>query len=393
MYQRVVLTSGISIIPPHNEDLRNKFPLLFERGAKLTDEKNSLIDEVIQYRLDYYQQNLEKVDNASAELSLISALKRKSKLADSPVVTILHTFTLTGYTAAKIVKALLKKYYDAYVTLTPIRDLDVNDKVALNRSLGNYLGDLSELLREGEPTSTAFAPIGGYKVMTSLGYLVGALLNYPTIYLYESSPILHEIPPVKIDIDESMIIENHRFLKRMLRADYVDMNELSFEEKEIINRQASLFEIEDGFVALNPFGHYLCEQPKFDSYFKSSVYMAKSVQSMIDRLYPGNWQDVYKNIVELIRQHKSKNPDYRATLYHEADFATLNEKNIQYHLFKGGNSPVFRAIWKYDEMEDSYYLAYIWLHNHESYEREAAKRIGKIEENKDWIHVSEAVYE
>src|SRR5690625_1366283 len=100
-----------------------------------------------------------------------------------------------------------------------IYELDVDNRSLLNRALGKYLSDVSSALQEGEPRTTCFAPIGGYKVMTSLGYLAGALHNFPTAYLHEGSTVIHEIPAVNIEVNESFIIDNHTLLKKFFDGD------------------------------------------------------------------------------------------------------------------------------------------------------------------------------
>ena len=87
-------------------------------------------------------------------------------------------------------------------------DMSVSNREEFHQQSADFMGNLGLALAEGDPTSTCFASIGGYKVMTSLGYLVGSFLHYPTAYLHEEHQVLIEIPPMPLDINEEFIDNN-----------------------------------------------------------------------------------------------------------------------------------------------------------------------------------------
>lgn len=390
MYQDIVIISGISLVNNYRTIIKKEFQVFFEEDETLNDEKEMYSDKVIDYLKEYFK--MENVDaNVSAEVSIVHTLQRQNRLIKSPHITLFYTDTFKGRTSGLLNQWLLENNFGAFVKLKEIYDVDVNNRVVLNRALGKYLSDVGESLQEGHPNSTCFAPLGGYKVLTSLGYLVGALHGYPTAYLHERSTILHEIPAVHIDIDESFIVDNHKILKKFLRGDYFTFNELNEEERSLVRKQPTFFEHDEGLVALNPFGRFLCNQNKFHTYFKSHVKMDRSLKKMIDQRFNGSWSNVYIEINRLIYQHVSANEKYRGTLYHERSFKQLKEIELTYHLFKGRNEPMFRAIWTYHQKEDCYYIAHIWF-NHEKYERQAVEAIMRAEHQKDWIDLTHDLY-
>lgn len=391
MYQRIVMTSGISLLNNYRLVIKEGFPDFFTEDEALCKDKKMLSGEVYNY-IKKYLSKTDKLDvDASAEVSMVNILQRQDCLVESPIITLFYTDTFKGRTSALLNQWLLENYLGAHVKLKEIYDVDVNDRVVLNRALGIYLSDVGESLQEGEPNSTCFAPIGGYKVLTSLGYLVGALHGYPTAYLHERSTILHKIPAVHIDIDESFIEEHHKIFKKFFRGDYFVFNELNEVERALVKKQPTFFEHEEGLVALNPFGRFLCNQNKFYSYFKPHVKMAHSIKEMIDQRFSGYWTDVYAEINRLINQHSSANDKYRGTLYHERSFNDLNEEELTYHLFKGHNQPVFRAVWKYNQSKDCYYIAHIWF-NHEKYERQLVAVIKNAKNQRNWIDLTHDLY-
>lgn len=392
MYNRMVVTSGTSLLNNNRSLLESEFSNFFQVKERLTDESFSLSDKVIQY-LSTQLLSLDKsdLDQISAEVSMVAVLQGREQLVKAPYITLFYTDSFRGRVAGLVNKKILEQVYGATVRMRKIYKLDVHNRTVLNRALGKYLSDISEALEEGEPNTTCFAPIGGYKVMTSLGHLVGNLHHYPTAYLYEGSTVVHEIPPVIVEINESLIKENHQLLKKFFDGDCFIYEELSPEEQAFIKEQSVMFEQVEELVALNPFGRFLCNQNKYYKYFKSKVYMEESLYREINRRYTSYWKTVYDEIKDLIFQHESNPADYRATLYHEPDFSQLDLKGSSYHLFKGGNNPVFRALWLYNEEDDAYYIAHIWF-DHDVYKREATATIKRKKHKGNWINITEQLY-
>src|SRR5690625_1813835 len=394
MYNRIIITSGVSLIFNNRYLIEQKQTDFFKLDEQLTDETTEISDELI----DYLSKSLEKMDRdelqpKSAEISMVMVQQARKHLVDQPFIILFYTDTLKGRTAGFVNKYILEKVWSATVEMQKMFELDVDNRSLLNRALGKYLSDVSRALLSGEPKTTCFAPIGGYKVMTSLGYLVGALHNYPTAYLHEGSTVIHEIPAVNIEVDEDIIKKNHHIFKKFFDGDCFELDELSKEEQALIHEQSVMFDQVEGLVELNPFGRFLCDQDKYYKYFKSQVYFDVSLKRMIDNRYANYWGDVYEEIKQLIFQHEAKSARYRATLYHESAFSTLNGIDLQYHLYKGGNSPVIRAIWTYDKSDDSYYIVHIWF-DHNDYDRESAQKIKRNDkQNKRWVNITEALYE
>lgn len=206
----------------------------------MTEENEQHIDNMIELMKKEIFNNPFH-EQLSAEIAMISALQKQIKLHKNPVITIFHTDTVKGVVAATIIQDLLKKQFAAHVSLKKIIDVDVNNRHALSKSLGYFLGEVGQELLKGEPSSTCFAPIGGYKVMTSLGYLVGAFHRYPTAYLHEGLTVTHQIPPVHIQVNEDFIEVHHPFLRKMLKETIVEMKDVTSEERKLVRRRNDLF--------------------------------------------------------------------------------------------------------------------------------------------------------
>lgn len=391
MYQRIVLTAGISILTNKREQIEAYYPDFFSQDEKIIKENEREIEEIISFlKHEIYKEPFD--DRLSAEISMIATLERQHKLHKNPVIIIFHTDTMKGIISATIIKDILEKQCSAIIRLKKIYDVDVENRVKLSKSLGYFLSKVSEELLEGNPYFTCFAPIGGYKVFTSLGYLVGAFHRYPTAYLHEHSTVLHEIPPVQIQVNEDFIEDNRQFLRKMLREDIVEMKDLSEIEKKIIEKEPTFFTVEEDLVELNPFGRFLCSQAKFSHYFQPSVSIDRAVLRWIQTKYQSFFQHVLAEIHDLMIKHRDFPTEYRSFLYHESDFTQLNSKKLDCHLFKGGNKPVFRAIWHYDKKEDHYYIGKIWF-DHDEYERQAVSYVQSFDRKQiNWENITSIVY-
>lgn len=369
MYHRIVLTSGISLLMNLKGQIERNFPDFFNQSDQTTEGKEDLINEIFLFLK-------EKIDKEffnsklSAEISMIEALNNQNKLQEKPVITIFYTDTIKGTIAAKINEYVFNKYYSAYVKLKKIINVDVTNRVALSKSIGHFLSDVSNALEEGEPSHTCFAPIGGYKILTSMGYLVGALHRYPTAYLHEGTSVLHEIPPINIKINDSFVEENHHLFRKLIREEIIELKNLSKSEQNIIEKDPTFFSIIDDLVALNPFGNFVCNQSKFAHYFQSNVYIDTTILNWLNKEHKSKLSFVMKQIYELVIKHRDFLPQNQNFLFHESAFKQLNGKETNCHLYKGSNKDIFRAIWTFDTTKEQYYIGKIWL-DHDKYERQA----------------------
>lgn len=392
MYHRIVLTSGISLLMNLKKIICEKYPNFFKQSEQINEESVEFIDQMVTFLI-------EEIDKEplnpklSAEISMIEALKNQNKLHQKPIITIFYTDTLKGSIAAQVNKYVFEKNYSAYVKLEKIIHVDVSNRVALSKAIGHFLSGVSNALLEGNPTHTCFAPIGGYKIFTSMGYLVGALHHYPTAYLHEGSSVLHEIPPINIKINESFIEENHQIFRKLIREEIVELKSLSPAERKLIIEEPTFFMIEDDLVALNPFGNYICNQSKFAHFFQSRVLIDASVLQWINKDYKVKRSFVMKQIYDLVIQHRDFITESRHLLFHESSFKSLNDKEIHCHLYKGSTKEVFRSIWSYDHEKEQYYIGKIWF-DHDKYERQAAFYIESFDiNNTKWVDITHEVFQ
>jgi hypothetical protein len=290
----------------------------------------------------------------------------------------------------------LKNDFQATVKTISIKSLDITNREQLYRALADFMADLARCLRQGEPNTTCFAPIGGYKVLTSYGYIVGSFLGYPTAYLHEETQILQIIPPVPIDINLNFVEKNSLLIRKCMNEGVLQGSQLTRQEREIVMMYPSIFESEtrddEDYITLTPFGLFLFERAEFAAKFQTRFWMSETVKNLLDR-DPSKKAFAFQQIYELVQKIKGDFFRNRGVLFHESTFESLKGKTLSYHLYKGAsNERVFRAAWRYLESEDCLYINYLWLDSHNDYEREAEKGIGLLKDEGQFFEVTNEVF-
>lgn len=375
MYNRVVMTCGISLLAPAN---------VFNHATaqKLTSSFNEVYcddpqqKQQIEQYVEYVRQHLSSIQDSekvSAEYSLISALLKRKKLHESAHITLIATNTIGGVACSAALMVIIEKQFGMTVK-RQIVQMTVNNQQQFQEQQAHYMHVLANALSEGEPRSTCFAPLGGYKVMTSLGYIVGSFLHYPTTYLHEEQQFLIEVPPVPLDIDEAFVQSNMELLRRCQR-EFIPFEQLSTQEQKLVEQHTAIFTIDEEHVTLTVFGAFLFEREKYKEIFKTHYYLSEQVRNEMAK----NKQFVEQELERLVLNLKTRAGAYES---HEREIKGLKSKPV-YKLAKAtyGQS-VFRLTYFYDEEKDVLNANYLWL-DHDTYEREVAKGIGlmKAERN------------
>lgn len=307
---------------------------------------------------------------------MIHTLMKNNKLSEKMKIILIATNTVGSNICVPLLKDIFEKQLDADVKVL-FTDINVSSSKLIREQLGNYLHILGQALSEGDPSSTCFAPIGGYKVMTSLGYIVGSFLHYPTSYLHEEQQILIEIPPMPLDIDDDFVQKNSDLLRKC-KQDYIDLDELNYNEKDIVRKYNAIFSIEDGLVALNPFGLFLFERSKYNHLINTNYIYSEQVERIMKQ---NNHQSIFikQQMRELVKKLKEgvENDEVK----HEKNFKILDRSKVLFNLYKGASNgqTTFRLAYKYDWAKDELIANYLWL-NHDKYEREVSNGVGIYKE-------------
>jgi putative CRISPR-associated protein (TIGR02619 family) len=367
-FNKVIITGGASVFNRNNylaEKVRDIIVLnnsLKNGRVTLEEAKRSCKDR--QFPVDErYSKRI------SAEFSVINALKKAGHLSEQFDVTILHTDTKDGCFAAEINKKIIEQQFNTNVKLVKVENLDVSNSRKLRENLGDFMEKLSRELVQSYKEYTFFAPVGGYKLMTYLGYVVGSFYGYETGYLYEENQVLIKIPPMPLKIDIDWILKKRDLLTKLLKDEIVYYSDLAEEDKIFINENSFFFEKvsdeNDQLVSLNAYGKFILKD-----YLLTRKLVSKHLIHMFDNAKYRN--HIQSNLLNLISKVKSfyrdgnKGKNIIGEIMHNKEWGFDKP-----YLYKGDSNGelIFRCLWDYDFSNDVIKIFEIWT-NHGDYERE-----------------------
>ncbi|MCC6729378.1 MAG: hypothetical protein IT208_08565 [Chthonomonadales bacterium] len=299
----------------------------------------------------------------SAEFSALALLRRERRLAERPVIDLIHTSTFDGAAAAVFVGKALQEAFQARVDLAPVR-MDVNDRDALRGHMSTFMLTVADRLRRGVPTHTCFAPLGGYKVMTSLGYLAGAYCGYPTLYAHEDNQVLHEIPAIPVRVSREDVEALAPLMRRTWQL--IELARLSTEEIGQVQRNPWLFERDDEHAAVNAFGRFLMKEPAYQDLFAPRLLVAREVDR--DLADDGRRGFVEQQLRALSEKLRAGGAD--ADLVHERTWGLSHPTR---HAYKGASNGVHAFRCLYEWADGTLRVLSAWT-DHAAYERQIRAR-------------------
>jgi putative CRISPR-associated protein (TIGR02619 family) len=379
-FHRVVLTSGTSAFTGKNRFARWAADggLVRVEGPKVHppgDDPELALERLMAALGHLPPVAPEDLRTVSAECAVVHALRTHHRLAHEPEVVIVCSDTFGGVAAARLVERVLARSLGARVKVQSAPDLDAEARIAFVRSLGRLMAELVKALGAGMPDTTCFAPIGGYKVMTALGYVAGSTRRYPMAYVHEDTQVLHVVPPIPVQLDPE-IARQHRVLFRSLAHGPRELHELAASERRVIAEHPFFFEQAGSLVDLGAFGVFALEQSD-PSALRPRVFVTNTVQSLLERGHEGPF--VAKQL-SILTQQLLDPTRHRGVLRHEVTFGVHDS---EFSLFKGasGAAGVFRCVYR-STPEHDIVVARVWL-DHARYEAEARAALERASSSTD----------
>jgi len=379
-FHTVVITTGLSAIVGKN----NLFVLTKEEWDWLKEadlDTNMPFDEVahepvvrrIVENKEPYVRRLPDHDptKVSAEYSLVHKLQKEGRLDRRPRLILISTNTIGGEIVSRLLEQAFKLQGIDEVKISRVERWKIDDRDAMRFGVADFVSKLARALQEGEPSTTAFSPVGGYKVMTAYSYLVGSYLGYPSLYLHEDGQVVLTIPPLPIAINREELLKHQGFLSRMYLQDVVSIEDLGPDEKTFVESHLVFFEREDDLVALSAFGRLVVEK---EGLVRLDVRLSPQVADKLradKTVREAFCAQVTTLVQKLIHGH------YDDSTHHERSFKNLDRLRLQYHLYKGSSNGqvLLRLAYRYDPEMHRLYARHLWT-DHDAYEREAAQGIG-----------------
>lgn len=266
-FHTIILTTGISSLNGRNlagAALRRiGSPVSFPEGAFQPDlsmisptEEDEFLQEVEGFLTEALSGQVVDPARSSAECSVLASLQKEGRLGEASIAVLVHLPTLKDRLAATCVSSMLGLMGIEAVREEVTVPFDPAAEGGLAFASGAFLHRIAGLLRSYPPQTTAFAPIGGYKVMVSLGYLAASIEGYSCLYQHEDSRVLQKISPVPLALETEEVQATLGPLARKIGS-AAAWDELPHEERQIIKSYPNFFSREGDLVGLNEFGHYL----------------------------------------------------------------------------------------------------------------------------------------
>jgi hypothetical protein len=285
-------------------------------------------------------------------------------LASHLTVDLVHTETFAGALAATFAARSLEAR-GLVVRRLPIADLDAERPEQMRRSLGTFMGTLAGCFSGRDPRTTCFAPLGGYKVMTSLGYLTGALLGYDTLYVHEVGQRLIRVPAVPLDVRPEGLLRVRPLFWRARDAGVLAAQALSAEERQLVEAHPWMFDREgegpDEMIAAGAFAELLLATEPHRRALQRRVLVERRVAGVHDPHVLGAAIDALLDELEHARRGE--------LLYHEREF---KHGTTAFHAFKTRTDGRFRLVWRAAE-PDRIEIREAWIDDHDTYEREVRR--------------------
>lgn len=363
-YTTIIATAGISALTSRNvlgTALRHPdSPVGFTPGKQNPEPKESGLDDeqVILECLDFLDAQPTETPpgnkEISAEFSIFAKLREAGLLADRINIHLIHTPSLGGRLA---IEAQTRFWEDngAHVFAEELSvPFDPAAPGGLALASGAFMGKVSQLLSRHTPHDTVFAPIGGYKVLVTLGHTAASFHGFSSLYLHEDSQVLQTLAPAPVALpQDSELLDFSRHLGNQA----TEINSLSQTQLTCLERHPGFFTQIDGLVELNELGQFLRlnEIPILLSP-QAAAELAKETRLLKSQLHQ-------------IRDLACQNPEHPGINH---DFRSTSGRAHPWRLARMGVG--HRFAWQIHE--NQILIQTIWR-DHDLYEREAGQNIAQ----------------
>ncbi len=227
-----------------------------QRSTLWNDEAKDLNKE-LQRKLEDVDFCLEEdIRKASAELNSLHRLN----LAPGDHVALLATDTAEGQCCATHLRRVICKIWsipEGNVHIDRIEGLQVHDETKLRGDgLPNLMRTVMEYCRNWNSDSIILNPTGGFKGVVPFLTVLGMMYRLKTVYVFEFSNALINLPPLPISINEELLTRALPALQHLYKEGAVPESEYLSHIEDYTNEEYFLFRSfvensQDGFVTLS----------------------------------------------------------------------------------------------------------------------------------------------
>lgn len=296
-----------------------------------------------------------------AELSVLWALRQHGRLGPAPRVVIVGTKTFGGEVAWRLTRYAARLLLDIELEASLVPDLDVSRPVAMQRGLGAFLEKIGGALDAGDPAGSCVAPVGGYKILTSLATQAAGLYAVPAFYLYEDGQVLHQLPTVPLRISAADLATVAGLMVRAEDGVHVSPDDAA--EVALVAEFRWLFETADDgdgeLLFLNALGRLLRKLPLYAHLFQVTLLATPAADRRIRR-----HERLLSLVWKLLDDLRARSED-ADRLRHERDFGY---RDAPFHVYKSPRTAA-RLVYRWEPSSRTLWLRHLWT-DHDAYERE-----------------------
>jgi len=283
-----ICTTGTSIANGPIRDLSQK-----EYQKRIEEKINSL-------------KNHEKsfLKQFSAETNSLQALNP----SENDKIYLIHSETEDGNICVDYIKILIKKYFKIEAELVEIKGLQVkNAQKFKNLGLKNLFDALDKIINRNTDSEIVLNITGGFKSVPPYITLYGMLKQLKTVYLFEYSDSLIELPPLPLDYDAHILSKAMDALIKleaeteMPRENFFKLiPNLEYHEQE--SYESLIEDCGNGNVTISAFGLMLLDYNEsggtvflsknaLDTYSNSNAQIKKSYKSALKLITKSIWRN------------------------------------------------------------------------------------------------------
>ena len=337
-----ILTScGLSMLTNYLK----KFDIFRGEVYKYSNADKSEIDngflEKIDAAIEQLKEEISTLDNdnlkkLSAELNALVTFY-KGEFNNKDFHFLLHTDTYLGEKVADVLEFFLNSRGIACNKFRA-KDLKTSSVEEFEWALGGVVKDLSEEI-DGYKTSgyeIIFNLTGGFKGVNSFLQTMASLWADKSIYIFESSSQLLEIPKMPITIDYKLFENNLEEFLKLERGERVNLENIP---KSIVLKL-------DNEYVLSPWGEIVWQKFKSEylkenliNPYKERIIFSNEFKKDFQKLNPNEKSQLNKKLIELskmIKTNKEYNPS--SLRYHSLSGEIASKYKYEFYPFDGNDS-------------------------------------------------------
>lgn len=315
---------------------------------EIYENSNKQKDEIDKKFLEKFEIGFDKLKNKilslnEQELSLLSAeinsLLKYNRFEKNDIHRLLCTDTYLGKKAAELIEFFLKNK-NLNVSIYKQKDLRTDELDSFRMALADLTKDLSQEL-QGYIDSNyeiVFNLTGGFKSVNSFLQTMASLYANKSIYIFEGSNELLEIPRLPIKVDEEFIVENYNIFRSLELGILVDEKKVEKLHKTLV------LKMYDGYL-LSEWGEMVWQKVKNKIYKeklieplqRDKIIYSKRFKKEFESLNPSEKLQLNKTIDKL-EKYVAFGENLKSLSYHSVKGEEASKYSHEFYPFDGNES-------------------------------------------------------